>query len=83
MRLLRRGGAGPVPSAGTGQGFVSSAASVVSHAPRPVGQAVSALSFETKPPQPIEYINETGRSMSVRNGSKLAFLERPQLAFEV
>ena len=45
--------------------------------------ACAGRGFETKPYQPIEYIDETGNSVSARSGSKLPFLERSQLAFEV
>ena len=49
----------------------------------PVQPVAMGRGFETKPTQPIEYIDEIGKSLSARNGSKLPFLERSQLAFEV
>jgi hypothetical protein len=45
--------------------------------------AAMGRGFETKPTQHIEYIDERGKSVSARSGSKLPFLERSQLAFEV
>ena len=39
--------------------------------------------FETKHTQPIEYIGETAKSTSTRNGSKLPCLEGSQLGLEV